>query len=162
MTNHSCALAEGQFEKGSEEFLLASFAEIGRDRVPHVGDDNNVLQCRVTTEVTERAEIPSCDSGRPVVGDAVDVDDPSKLGTFPISVEKLVRKTRTTNVNGHLHSGHEIYNLQNLLGLRGIIKARGVDESHCVSVQSEFARGLDFGPRREWLTRTTCEIDKLW
>ena len=50
MASNSCALAKGQFEKGSEEFLLASFADIGRDRVPHVGDDNNVRERRVTTK----------------------------------------------------------------------------------------------------------------
>ena len=88
MASNSCTLGKGQFEEVGK-FPLADFANPGMYRVPHVGDDNNVLQCRTTTEITERVEIPFCDSGRSAVGDSVDVDDSSKLGPFPISVEKL-------------------------------------------------------------------------
>ena len=88
MASNSCALGKGQFEEVGK-FPLGGSAGPGKHRVPHVGDDNNALQCRATTEVTERVEIPFCDSGRSAVGDSMDVDDSSKLGPFSISVEKL-------------------------------------------------------------------------
>ena len=101
-----CALAKGQVESVSKEFFLESFTVLGRDRGPHVGDENNVLQRRVTTEFTVHLEIPSGDSGKPSVGDAVDVDDPSKLGPFSVSVRKFSPEDReATNADIRLHDG---------------------------------------------------------
>ena len=75
MAIHLRAVGESQFEKVTGEFPLASFTDLASNRVPHAGDENEVLQRRVTTELTERVEISSGDSGEPTVGNPVEVDD---------------------------------------------------------------------------------------
>ena len=89
VANHSCTIVEGTSEKSTGEFFLASFTNLTRDPTPHVGDENDVLQCRVTAELTEGPDIPSGDFCTLIVGDSMDVDDSSKLGSFPISVGKF-------------------------------------------------------------------------
>ena len=65
--------------KAVGEFILASFTDVARDINPHVGCENDGLQCRVTAEFAGRLEIPSANSGKPYIGYTVDVDDPGKL-----------------------------------------------------------------------------------
>ena len=90
MPNRLCALAKGQFENIVRKSLLQSFTDLARDCAPHVGDENNILQCRhFAAEFAECAEIPSGDSGLPTVADTIDVDNPGKLGPLPISVAKF-------------------------------------------------------------------------
>ena len=89
VANHSGALVEDRFEKITREFALAGFTDVTRDLAPHVGDENDVLQCRVTTKFVEHPKIPPSDSSKPIIGDAVDIDDPGKLRPFLVSVKKL-------------------------------------------------------------------------
>ena len=98
MASHSCTLVEGWFEKYTGELVLAGLVDVLRDLAPHVGDDNDVLQCGVTAEFTEHLEIPSGDPSIPNVGDAVDVDDPCERRTclipgkgFSMENKKVVR-----------------------------------------------------------------------
>ena len=76
---HSCTLVGDGFEKITRELVLTTLTIPGRDLTPHVGDDDDVLQCRVAARFTEHPKIPSGDSGEPSVGDAVGVDDPESL-----------------------------------------------------------------------------------
>ena len=89
VAGHLCAPFEGWFEKNAEQFVLGSCAVFGRDIAPHVGDDNDVLQRRVTAKLTEPLEIPSGDSGKPIIGNAVDVDDTGKCSASFISVKEF-------------------------------------------------------------------------
>ena len=79
MANHLCAIVEGRFENFAGEFFLTSFTDVARDLAPHVGDENYVLQRRVTAKSAERVEVPFGSSGKPSFGDAVEVDDPASL-----------------------------------------------------------------------------------
>ena len=118
MAIHLRAVGESQLEKATGEFPLASFTDLASDRVPHAGDENEVLQCRVTTEFTISVEIPSRDSGEPTIGDAVEVDDAGQLGSFPISVEQFILGgLEAMNAGGSSHGGQEGCNQpQNVLG----------------------------------------------
>ena len=89
MASHLCSLLEGWFEKFTGEFILTFLTGLGGDLAPHVGDKNDVLQCRVTTKFTEHSKIPWSDSGKLHVGDAVDVDDPGKLRLFLMPIKKF-------------------------------------------------------------------------
>ena len=89
MANHLRAVVEDRFKRFTRKFVLASFAHIARDVAPHVGNENNILQCRITAEFLERLRTPPGDSGGSSVGDAVGVDDPGKLRPLFISVEKF-------------------------------------------------------------------------
>ena len=100
MPNHLCAL------KTTGEFLLASFANLSRDLTPHVSDDDHILECCVAAEFTEHPETPLGGSGKPTVGDAVDVDDSRELSSFLVSVEKVSPQDReTVNAGVHLRGG---------------------------------------------------------
>ena len=115
MAGHLCALFKGRFEKYTEQFALANCAIFRRDIAPHVCDDNDVLQCRVTAKVTEPLEILSGDSGEPIAGDAVDLDDTGKCSAS-ISVKEFSLEDRdATNDGLHSRGGQESGNhLQNI------------------------------------------------
>lgn len=89
MSDNSGTHIEGRFERATGEFFLANFTDLVRNRAPHVGGENDILQRRVTAEITEHLEIPSGGSGEPAVGDAVDVDESGKLKSFLISIEQI-------------------------------------------------------------------------
>ena len=59
MTNHLCALVEGRFKKEPGYFVLASFTDFAGNPAPHVGDENEILQCLVTAKFVEHPEFPS-------------------------------------------------------------------------------------------------------
>ena len=94
MADHSRALVEGWFEKLLDKFSLASYTDLVGNQSPHVGDDNDVFQCRIAAKLTEHLEIPVGDSAKPIVGDAVDIDYPGKSGPSLVSVVNLSRKAR--------------------------------------------------------------------
>ena len=80
MASHLCAPVEGRFE-GVGETILESLIDVARDLAPRVGNENDVLQGRVATKFMEHPEIMFGYLGElPLVGDAVDIDDPGKLG----------------------------------------------------------------------------------
>ena len=111
IANHLCTLVEGRFEEGTSEFALDSFTDIARSPTPHIGDENEVLQGRVIAKFTEDPEIPSGYPGNPLVGDAVDIDDPRKLGPFPVPVQKFGLEGRKwVNINVHSRDGQESCN----------------------------------------------------
>lgn len=89
VANHLGAHVEDWSENLTGEFFLETFSDITLGLAPHVCDDDDGLQCRFTTELTEHPEVLSGDSGGPSVGDALDVDDAGKLGPPLISVRKL-------------------------------------------------------------------------
>ena len=89
MADHLCVLVEDRFEKSTGQAVLASFAVLGREIALHVGNENDILQRRVTAKVTEHLEVPSSDSGKPTVRDTVDVDDSGKRGPFLVSIGKF-------------------------------------------------------------------------
>ena len=106
MPIHLCALEGSQFEKTSVEFVLASFADFGRDLAPHVGDEDDILQCRVTAKFAEDVEISSGVSGKPGLGDPVDEDDPGELIPCLITVGGVNSKDRElVSANVHSHGG---------------------------------------------------------
>ena len=115
VAGHLCAPFEGWFEKNAEQFVLGSCAVFGRDIAPHVGDDNDVLQRGFTAKVTEPLEILSGDSGEPIAGDAVDLDDTGKCSAS-ISVKEFSLEDRdATNDGLHSRGGQESGNhLQNI------------------------------------------------
>ena len=92
MASHLCALVNGRFEKFIGEFVLPILTVLRRDLAPHIRDEGNVLQCRVTAKLTEHPEILSGDSGEPFVGDAVDVDDPGKFTSPLVSNKRFSRE----------------------------------------------------------------------
>ena len=96
MSDHLRTLVEGWLEKFTGKFLLASFVNVLRVLVPHIGDENDIPQRRFPTELAEQVEIPSSDSAEPIVGDAMDIDDPSECGSFLVSVEKFSPEDRET------------------------------------------------------------------
>ena len=89
MSDHLRTLVEGWLEKFAGKFLLASFVNVLKVLVPHIGDENDIPQRRFPAELAEQVEIPSSDSAEPIVGDAVDVDDPSECGSLLVSVEEF-------------------------------------------------------------------------
>ena len=97
VAKHSCTLVEDRFGNFPGQFVLASFPVFRRDIAPHVGNENNVLHRHVTTEVTKHLEVLSGDSGKPMVRDAVDVDDSGKRGPFLVSVGKFSPQDRETD-----------------------------------------------------------------
>ena len=50
MTNHLCALVEGRFKKEPRNFVLTSFTDFAGNTVPHVGEENEILQCPPTIQ----------------------------------------------------------------------------------------------------------------
>ena len=54
------------------------------------------MQRRFTAEFTEHAEISSGDPAEPVVGDAVNVDDPGERSPFLVSVQRFSLGDRKT------------------------------------------------------------------
>ena len=95
MADHLGALVEDRFEKFTGQLVLAVLALFGRDLAPHVGDEDDVLQCRVTTKLTEHPEIPSGHSSEPLFGDTVNVDDPGKLASPLVSVKRFSPEIET-------------------------------------------------------------------
>ena len=151
MTDELCTLVKDRFEKFSGEFGLAGFIGVRRVPCPHVGDEDNVFQRLVTAKFTEHLEVPSGDSGKPNVGDTMDVDDSGKLGSFLVPVRRFGSEDReTTNADVHLRSGQESGNhFQNVrIALRGVVETRGIDESYTPSVESELVCELDLGSTR--------------
>ena len=81
----------------------------------------------------------------------MDVDEPRKFGTIPISMKEFSPEDgETTNADVHLRGVQEGSNLpQNIcIRRRTVVESRGIDESHSSSVESELIRGLDFGRTR--------------
>ena len=100
------ALVEGRFENFVREFLLAGFIDIPGADPPHVGDENDVLQCQFTAEFAEHVKTPPNDPIELVVGYTVDVDDPGKGRPFLMPVEKFSPSDgRTANADACLHGG---------------------------------------------------------
>ena len=89
VADHLGAFVESRFQKIAREILLASFANVGRDFPPHVGDENNVPHCRVTAKCAEQVVSPSRNPAKLIVRDPVDVYDPGKLRSLFISVEEF-------------------------------------------------------------------------
>ena len=146
MSNHLRALIERRFEKFTGKFSLASFVDVVRVLIPHVGDYDDVLQCRFTAEFAEQAEIPSGDPAKPIVGDTVEVDDSSEHGAFLIPVERFSEQDRKTmTADARLRVGQEERDqLQDLsIALCSVIKSWGVDERHGSPVESELVGELD-------------------
>jgi len=107
-----CALVEGLFEEFTGEFDFARLAFVGWSQFPHGGGEYYILQRWVTAKLAEHPEIPSGGSVKPIVGNAVDVDDPGKLSAILISVKKLSLGGReTANTDGYLPVGQETRNL---------------------------------------------------
>ena len=48
MTNHLYTLVEGQFKKEPGNFVLTSFTNFAGNPAPHVGEENEILQCPPT------------------------------------------------------------------------------------------------------------------
>ena len=69
--------------------MLFRSTDAERDFAPHVGDQNDILQCLITANFAEHVEIPPGDSGKPSVGDAVNIDNAGKLRVFLISIKKF-------------------------------------------------------------------------
>ena len=89
------------------ESALAIFTVIGRDTIPHGGDEDDVLECYISAEFAEHIEIPCVGSGKSF-RDAVGVGDPGKLRPFLVPVKELGPEDReTTNTNVYLRSGQE-------------------------------------------------------
>ena len=143
--NHLCLFVEGWFEQFTGEFVLVIFADLGRDTVPHAGDEGDVPHCCATAKFVEHAKVPSGNSSRLSVGDAVDVNDPGKLSPFLISMRLSPEDSEMTNVDAHLPVSQMICNhpqsIQIVQG--GITESRSIDESHHPSVENELVCELD-------------------
>ena len=149
MANYVCTQPE-EYSKGTAgESVLVSLADIARDLVPRAGDEKEVFRFRVTAKFAGHFEVQPDDSVKPFVGDAVDVDDPSKLRPFLMSAKELSPEDReTASANVHLRRGQERpKHPQNLpTGLGIVIESRGVDENNHSFIESELIRELDPGP----------------
>ena len=145
MLNHLCLLVEGWFEQFTGELVLAIFADLWRDAVPHAGNEGDVPHCIATAKFAEHVKIPSGNSSRLSVGDAVDVDDPGKLGPFFISVRFSPENVEMTNVDAHLPVSQIICNHPQSIQIAqgGVTESRGIDESHDPSIENELVRELD-------------------
>ena len=151
MASHSCTLVESRFEEITCEFVLASFAFLEREMVPHVGNQNDILQCIVTAKFPEHPEVPSGDSGKSPVGDAVGVDDTGKFRASLVSVKRFSPGSQErANTDVDSRGGQESCDhLQNLCVARcSVIESRGVDKSYTPPVEREFVRDLDVGRTR--------------
>ena len=89
---YSCTLAGDGFERITRELVLTTLTILWRDLTPHVGDNDDVLQCRVAAKFTEHPKIPPGDSGEPFVGGAVGVDDPESLHLLSYLLRSSVRE----------------------------------------------------------------------
>ena len=78
MPNHLSTFVKGRSESSTGEFLLMGFPDVTGDLVPHIGDEYDVPQCRVTAKSAEHIDIPSGDPIKPIFGNSVDVDDPGE------------------------------------------------------------------------------------
>ena len=149
MLDHLRALEDGKLEKNVVEFVLASFANVGGDFVPHVCDESDAPQCRVTTKSAEHVEISPSNTAKPIVRNAVDVDDPGKSRPFLISVEVRFspENREATSRDVDLRGGQEMCNnIQDFsVALEGIVESWGVDEGHCLPIENELVRELDIG-----------------
>ena len=75
VTGDLSTLVKNRLERFCDELPLASFPDILRDLAPHVGDENDALQGRVTTKFAEHLEVTHRDLRESLVGNAVDVDN---------------------------------------------------------------------------------------
>ena len=99
MPDHLRILVKSRSEKLGGEFLLTGFIDITSVLLPHIGDENDILQCWITAEFAKHIEIPPGNPAKPIVGDSVDIYNPGELGPLLISVGRSVRKVekrRTT------------------------------------------------------------------
>ena len=130
MMSHPCALVDDRFEKFTEELALAILTILGRDLAPHVGDENDVLQCSVTTEFPEHREITSGHFGKSFVGDTVHVDDSGGLGTSLVSGKKFCRRDwEIAKADVDSRGGQESCNPPKNIQIThsGVIESRGID-----------------------------------
>jgi hypothetical protein len=87
-------------ENGLEENILphqlglACIADVGADIPPHVGDDDYVLECTVSTELSEHAEVPPGYPTHPNIRDRVKVEDTSKHVTSSVPVYGTIPSVR--------------------------------------------------------------------
>ena len=144
-------MVEDQSEKSAGEFPFASFTDAIRDLVPHISDEYGVHQRSVTAKFAEHVEILFGDPTKPVIGDAVDVDDPGELRAFLIPVKKFIPNDRErTKANGRSHGGQESCDdLQNMhIVPWGVIESRNINEGHCSSIESKLVRKFDLSSTR--------------
>lgn len=166
MTNHSRAAIEGRLEKAVKDFALASSTDVERDLTPRIGNENDILRCRFAAKLVERLEIPSTDSDKLIVGDALDIDDPGKFRPFLTPVEKSSPEDREMmNADVHLRSQESSNHPQNLrIALWGATQSRSIDKNDPSPIESELVCELNLDRTRlqarpnTWI-RTTCEID---
>ena len=81
----------------------------------------------------------------------MNVDDPSKLRTFLISVNRVISgglkvMTVDTRLRGGQESGNHLQNIR--IAFRSVIEPRGVNEDHPSSIEREFIRELHLGRTR--------------
>jgi hypothetical protein len=147
MTGRLSAFVESRFEKIGSQLPLASLANIIRYLSPHFGDENNVFQARLPTEVAEYPEVPPSNPAKTVIGYAMDVDDACKLRSFLVSGIQGSNSGWIWILQLHLRCGQEACNhLQDIrVPLRGVIKSRRIGEHHLSSIERELIRKLNFG-----------------
>lgn len=78
VASNLCTFVEDWFEKSGNELLLASFPDILRDIPPHVCNKDDVHECLVSAKLAEHLEVTSRDPSEPLIGNTVDVNDPSE------------------------------------------------------------------------------------
>ena len=94
IADHLGALVEDRFKKFTGQFVLAILTVLGGNLAPHVGDEDDVLQCRVAAKLTKHPEIPSGHSGELFVGDPVDVDNSGKLTPSLVPIKRFSLEDR--------------------------------------------------------------------
>ena len=84
VTGELSAFVQEWLQKVVDESLPASFPNIPYNLLPHVGNDDDILECRVPAKLTECLEVAFSDPGEPLIGNSVEVNDPAELGAVPI------------------------------------------------------------------------------
>ena len=73
MAGNPGAFFQHWFEELSDKFLLANLPDTFRDLPPHIGYEDNILECLVSTELVEHLKVASRNASESVVRNAVDV-----------------------------------------------------------------------------------------
>lgn len=93
VSEHLCTLSKNRLEEVPHvgEFALSGGPNILTHPTPHIGEDDNVLEGVVATELAEDAKVASCDFAHARVRDAVHVNHTSDLLALLVSVVRKIK-----------------------------------------------------------------------
>ena len=89
MTSHPSTIVKGGFEEGvlAHQLRLKLLANFQFNSAPHISDNNDVLECFITAETSERPEVSRLGLSRSAIRDPVNVEEAGKSVSSCVPVQ---------------------------------------------------------------------------